>query len=490
MCAASTDRRAIALLAALIGTQTARDRPSPRDRRPLRRPARRRAPRLSAATPIRVGGHRSPRRGRARPPSVVRDMGAASPRAIEPTWPDPAPVGRPAVGDPHVLGPLVGAGVERAVPPNLAKGQTGLCRRVRPADPDRATTPTTPLARGEVGKVGVPVPHLGEMRTLFDGIPLERDEHVDDDQRDARCGCSRMYVALADEQGVARERARGHDPERHREGVPLARHVHLRARGESAAHRRRHHLHGDARARRGTRSTSARTTCRRRARRRCRSSRTGSRPRSACSTRCATRARSPRTSSRRSSAASRSSSTRASASSRRCARCARSPQLWDRICLERYGVDRREAAPLPLRRAGELARAHRGAAREQRAADRARDARRDAVAATRAPARSSCRAGTRRSACPRRGTSSGRCGCSRCSRTRPTCSSTATSSTARRSSRRRSPSSCAAASDELQWVLDGGGAFEMIDADQGPARAVERRAGAPHRVGRAARSSA
>ena len=58
----------------------------------------------------------------------------------------------------------------------------------------------------------------------------------------------------------------------------------------------------------------------------------------ACSTRCATRARSPPTSSPRSSAASRSSSTRASASSKRCARCARSPQMWDRICRERYGV--------------------------------------------------------------------------------------------------------------------------------------------------------
>ena len=29
-----------------------------------------------------------------------------------------------------------------------------------------------PLARGEVGKVGVPVSHMGDMRTLFDGIPL------------------------------------------------------------------------------------------------------------------------------------------------------------------------------------------------------------------------------------------------------------------------------------------------------------------------------
>ena len=87
---------------------------------------------------------------------------------------------------------------------------------------------------------------------------------------------------------------------------------------------------------------------------------------------------------------------------------------------------------LPLRRAGQLARPDRVPAREQRPADRARGARRDARAATRAPARSSCRPGTRRSACRGRGTSSGRCASSRSSPTRPTCSSTPTSSRARR----------------------------------------------------------
>ena len=73
--------------------------------------------------------------------------------------------------------------------------------------------------------------------------------------------------------------------------------------------------------------------------------------------------------------------------------------LWDRICRERYGVDGPEAAPLPLRRPGQLARPDRAAAREQRPAHRARDARRDAVGATRGRARSSCRRGTRRSGC-------------------------------------------------------------------------------------------
>ncbi|GAB2589172.1 protein meaA [Streptomyces capparidis] len=55
---------------------------------------------------------------------------------------------------------------------NLAKGQTGLSVAFdlptqTGYDPDHV------LARGEVGRVGVPVAHLGDMRRLFDGIPLE-----------------------------------------------------------------------------------------------------------------------------------------------------------------------------------------------------------------------------------------------------------------------------------------------------------------------------
>src|SRR6476469_4052097 len=54
---------------------------------------------------------------------------------------------------------------------NLAKGQTGLS--VVAVSPKQTHyDPDSPLAKGEVGKVGVPVPHLGEMRKLFDKIPL------------------------------------------------------------------------------------------------------------------------------------------------------------------------------------------------------------------------------------------------------------------------------------------------------------------------------
>jgi (2R)-ethylmalonyl-CoA mutase len=56
---------------------------------------------------------------------------------------------------------------------NLAKGQTGLSVAFD-LPTQTGYDPDHPLARGEVGKVGVPVPHLGEMRALFDDIPLTR----------------------------------------------------------------------------------------------------------------------------------------------------------------------------------------------------------------------------------------------------------------------------------------------------------------------------
>jgi (2R)-ethylmalonyl-CoA mutase len=84
---------------------------------------------------------------------------------------------------------------------NLAKGQTGLSVAFdlptqTGYDPDHI------LARGEVGKVGVPVPHLGEMRELFDGIPLE-DMNTSMTINATAMWLLGMYVALAEEHGVA-----------------------------------------------------------------------------------------------------------------------------------------------------------------------------------------------------------------------------------------------------------------------------------------------
>ena len=65
---------------------------------------------------------------------------------------------------------------------NLAKGQTGLSIAFD-LPTQTGYDPDDELARGEVGKVGVPVTHLGDMRSLLRGHPARRDEHVDDDQR-------------------------------------------------------------------------------------------------------------------------------------------------------------------------------------------------------------------------------------------------------------------------------------------------------------------
>ena len=56
---------------------------------------------------------------------------------------------------------------------NLAKGQTGLSVAFD-LPTQTGYDSDHPLARGEVGKVGVPICHIDDMQTLFDQIPLDR----------------------------------------------------------------------------------------------------------------------------------------------------------------------------------------------------------------------------------------------------------------------------------------------------------------------------
>ena len=83
---------------------------------------------------------------------------------------------------------------------NLAKGQTGLSVAFD-LPTQTGYDPDDPLARGEVGKVGVPVAHLGEMRELFDGIPLG-EMNTSMTINATAMWLFGMYLALADEQGV------------------------------------------------------------------------------------------------------------------------------------------------------------------------------------------------------------------------------------------------------------------------------------------------
>ena len=83
---------------------------------------------------------------------------------------------------------------------NLAKGQTGLSVAFdlptqTGYDSDHV------LARGEVGKVGVPVSHLGDMRTLFDQIPLEQMNTSMTINATAPWLLA-LYIAVAEEQGA------------------------------------------------------------------------------------------------------------------------------------------------------------------------------------------------------------------------------------------------------------------------------------------------
>jgi (2R)-ethylmalonyl-CoA mutase len=90
---------------------------------------------------------------------------------------------------------------------NLAKGQTGLSIAFD-LPTQTGYDSDDPLARGEVGKVGVPVSHLGDMRSLLEGIPLGEMNTSMTINATAAWLLS-LYVALADEQGVDRGKLTG-----------------------------------------------------------------------------------------------------------------------------------------------------------------------------------------------------------------------------------------------------------------------------------------
>ena len=90
---------------------------------------------------------------------------------------------------------------------NLSKGQTGLSIAFD-LPTQTGYDSDHELARGEVGKVGVPVSHLGDMRALLDGIPLDQMNTSMTINATAAWLLS-LYVAFADEQGAARNTLTG-----------------------------------------------------------------------------------------------------------------------------------------------------------------------------------------------------------------------------------------------------------------------------------------
>src|SRR5450631_1824323 len=90
---------------------------------------------------------------------------------------------------------------------NLAKGQTGLSVAFdlptqTGYDSDHV------LAKGEVGKVGTPICHLGDMRALFTGIPLGT-MNTSMTINATAAWLMALYIAVADEQGAPRKDLQG-----------------------------------------------------------------------------------------------------------------------------------------------------------------------------------------------------------------------------------------------------------------------------------------
>ena len=90
---------------------------------------------------------------------------------------------------------------------NLARGQTGLSVAFD-LPTQTGYDSDHPLAKGEVGKVGVPISHLGDMRTLFDGIPLDRMNTSMTINAPAAWLLA-LYIATAEAQGVDRAKLQG-----------------------------------------------------------------------------------------------------------------------------------------------------------------------------------------------------------------------------------------------------------------------------------------
>lgn len=90
---------------------------------------------------------------------------------------------------------------------NLGKGQTGLSVAFD-LPTQTGYDSDHPLARGEVGKVGVPISHIGDMETLFDQIPLG-EMNTSMTINAPAAWLLALYIATAERQGVERSKLAG-----------------------------------------------------------------------------------------------------------------------------------------------------------------------------------------------------------------------------------------------------------------------------------------
>ena len=140
------------------------------------------------------------------------------------------------MADADLLGPLHGQGVERAVPHEPRQGADRSLDRLRLAHSNRLRPR---LADGvgrsrkgrRSGRTRGPHAHSARWHSA------RSDEHVDDHQRDRRVAARAVRGQRRRSRCSARRVARNH-AERHRQGIPVARHVHLPADSVASSHRR------------------------------------------------------------------------------------------------------------------------------------------------------------------------------------------------------------------------------------------------------------
>jgi methylmalonyl-CoA mutase len=104
-----------------------------------------------------------------------------------------------------------------------------------------------PRVTGDVGKAGVAIDSVEDMKILFDQIPLDKVS-VSMTMNGAVLPVLAGYVVAAEEQGVSQDKLSGNDSERHSERVHGAQHLYLPARAQHAHHWRHHRVHGQEHA--------------------------------------------------------------------------------------------------------------------------------------------------------------------------------------------------------------------------------------------------
>ena len=124
---------------------------------------------------------------------------------------------------------------------NLEKGQTGLSVAFD-LPTQTGYDPDAELARGEVGKVGVPISHIGDMHTLLDGIPLDRMNTSMTINATAMYLLS-LYAAVAEENGIDPHQLSGTTQNDIIKEYLSRGHVRVPARTEPAADHRHDRLH-------------------------------------------------------------------------------------------------------------------------------------------------------------------------------------------------------------------------------------------------------